>query len=230
MSALLRLDQGLWIADQPLAFAGLELGARMTVMQLSSGAVVLHSPIRPTPALLDEVRAQGPVAAILAPNRFHHLFAKPWLDAFPDAALHVAPGLDRKRPDLRVSGVLSDAPESLWKDDIDQVLLAGIPMTNEVVFFHRATKTLVATDLAFHIGPGHGTLTRIAFRLFGAYGRLAPTAFERLLIRNSAAFRASLERILAWPFERVIVAHGDVLERGGREALASGYQWILGKR
>ena len=42
------------------------------------------------------------------------------------------------------------------------------------------------------------------------------------------AFRASLERMLDWPFERVIVAHGAVSERGGREELVRNYAWLLG--
>ena len=46
----------------------------------------------------------------------------------------------------------------------------------------------------------------VFIRLTGRYGELAPTVVERLLTRDRAAFRASLERILAWPFARVIVA------------------------
>ena len=29
----------------------------------------------------------------------------------------------------------------------------------------------------------------------------------------------SLERILEWDFERILPSHGEVLERGGRDAL-----------
>jgi hypothetical protein len=39
-----------------------------------------------------------------------------------------------------------------------------------------------------------------------------------------------LERILEWPFERVVVAHGEVSETGGREELVRGYSWLLGGR
>jgi len=48
-----------------------------------------------------------------------------------------------------------------------------------------------------------------------------------LLIRDRAAARACMERILDWDFDRVIVAHGDVLAHGGREALRRGYAWLL---
>jgi hypothetical protein len=54
-----------------------------------------------------------------------------------------------------------------------------------------------------------------------------PTYLERLLVRDRAAARRSLERILAWDFERVVVAHGAVLESGGREALRAAYTWLL---
>lgn len=225
-----RLDQGLWVADQSLRVAGVDLGARMTVVQLADDALLLHSPIQPTTELLGEVRSLGRVAAIVAPNRFHHLFAGAWLEACPGAQLFVASGLETKRADLAIAGVLSDTPDRLWQGTLEQVVLAGIPLTNEVVFFHRASRTLIATDLAFHIGPDHPALTRLLFRLSGAYGRLAPTFLERLLVRDRTSCRAALERILDWPFERVIVAHGTVLESGGRQELARGYAWLLDAR
>ena len=97
-----------------------------------------------------------------------------------------------------------------------------------MVFFHRPSATLIASDLAFHIGASSPALTRLVFRLGGAYEKLAPTLLERMLVRDREAFRRSLERILEWPFDRVVVAHGEVLEKGGREALARGYHWLLG--
>ena len=224
-----QLDRDLWVAEQPLRFAGLELGARMTVVRLPGDGLLLHSPIEPTPELLREVRSLGSVATVVAPNRFHHLFAGAWVGACPDARLFVAPGLESKRPDLPVSGVLSDEPEPLWKGALEQAVIRGIPLSNEVVFFHPASRTLIVTDLAFHIGPDRSALTRWAFRLSGAYGRLAPTYLERLLVRNRASLRASVQRVLEWPFERVVVAHGTVLEAGGRRELARGYSWLLGR-
>ena len=222
-----QLDHGLWVADQPLRFAGLELGARMTVIQLANGELLLHSPIRPTGDLVREVSSLGSVSALIAPNRFHHLFADAWLKACSGARLFVAPGLESKRPDLPLAGVLSDEPELIWKGVLEQVVIRGFPLTNEVVFFHPTTRTLIATDLAFNIGPDRPALTRLAFRLSGAYRRLAPTLWERLLVRDRASFRASLRRVLEWPFERVIVAHGSVLEARGQRELAQGYSWLL---
>ena len=227
MARLRSLAADLWVAESPLRFLGLEVGARMTVMRLADSRLLVHSPIAATAELVSEVRALGPLAHLVAPNRLHHLFVGEWQRAFPEASLWVAPGLERKRPDLAIAGVLGDAPEGGWAESVDQVLVAGMPWTNEIAFFHRPSATLVASDLAFNLGAEAPPLTRLAMRVSGAYGRLAPTFLERFLVRDQAAFRRALERIFAWPFERVVVAHGAVSDRGGKEELARGYAWAL---
>jgi Domain of unknown function (DUF4336) len=228
VTALRRVDSDIWVAEAPLRYVGLELGARMTVMRLPGRGLLVHSPVRATSELVDEVQALGPVAYIVAPNRFHHLFVGGWQQAFPEAATYVAPGLEQKRPDLKITGVLTIEPERGWADSIDQVFVGGIPATNEVVFFHRPSATLVASDLAFNIGASSPRLTRIAFRLGGIYGRLSPTPVERVLVRDRPAFCCCLKRVLEWPFQRVIVAHGEVSEENGRNELVRGYSWVLG--
>lgn len=225
-----QLHSDLWIADSPLRFLGLEMGTRMTVVRLPGSELWLHSPLAATAELVRAVGALGRVAYLVAPNRFHHLFVGEWQQAFPDAATWVAPGLESKRADLSVTGVLGDEPEPGWAGALDQVRLQGLPLVNEVVFFHRPSATLIASDLAFNIGASSPWGTRLAFRLAGTFGRLSPTLLERLLVRDRAAFRGSLARILEWPFERVVVAHGDVREHDAREELLRGYAWVLGAR
>ncbi len=222
-----QLDTDLWVTEAPLRFVGLEVGARMTVVRLPDGRLWLHSPIAATPDLLREVQELGPVAYLVAPNRFHHLYISEWKQACPDAAVHVAPGLETKRSDIEVAGVLSNEPEAGWKGVIEQVALEGMPMMNEVVFIHRPSATLITTDLAYNVGPDDAPLTRFFFRLNGTYGRVSATILERLLARDRAKLRQSFERMLEWPFERIVVAHGDVSESGGREQLVASYDWLL---
>ena len=120
-----QLHSDLWITDSSLRFLGLEVGARMTVVRLPGPKLLLHSPIAAAPDLVREVKALGHVAYIVAPNRLHHLFVGEWQRACPDALLYVAPGLDTKRADLAIEGVLGDEPEPGWKGAVDQVLLGG---------------------------------------------------------------------------------------------------------
>ncbi|MCP5067136.1 MAG: DUF4336 domain-containing protein, partial [bacterium] len=175
-----QLHSDLWVTDSPLRFFGVEIGARMTVIRLPGPKILLHSPIAPTPELVDEVKALGPVAYIVAPNRFHHLSVGEWAGACPEALVYAAPGLDEKRSDLTISGVLRDEPEPGWTDTVDQLLVNGFALMNEVVFFHRPSSTLIATDLAFNIGASSPPLTRLAFRMSRAYGSLSSTLVERL--------------------------------------------------
>ena len=87
----------------------------MTIVRLSGSKLLLHSPIEETPELVREVRAFGTVAHIIAPNRLHHLFVGEWQEIFPEASTFVAPGLDTKRDDLVITGVLDDEPEPAWR-------------------------------------------------------------------------------------------------------------------
>ena len=224
---LRELHSDLWIAEAPLRFFGLEMGTRMTVVRLPGPKLFVHSPVAATAELVREVAALGPVAYLIAPNRFHHLFVGDWQREFPDAAVYVAPGLDKKRPDLKGVAVLTGTPEPGWGNTIDQVLLEGFSLMNEVAFFHRPSATLVVSDLAFNVGAESPPLTRFVFKVTGAYDRLGPTFVERLAVRDRAAFARSLSRILEWPFERIVMAHGRVCEEGCKERLTRGYSWVL---
>ena len=223
-----QLDSDLWVTESPLRFLGLEVGARMTVVRLPDGRLLLHSPIAASPDLVRAVQALGDVAYLVAPNRLHHLFVGEWQQACPEASAYVAPGLETKRADLAIAGVLSNEPEPGWAQVLDQVVVEGFPFANEVAFFHRPSATLIVADLAFNVGESSPALTRLFFRVGGSYGSLTPTLIERLGIRDRAAYRRCLERILEWPFERVVVSHGDVCEKGGRDELVRGYSWLLG--
>ena len=224
---LRQLAEDLWVAERPQRFYGLEVGTRMTVMRLAGGNLLLHSPVALGRDLRQELDALGRVCFVVAPNRVHHLYAGKVAEAYPEARLWVAPGLARKRPDLVFVDVLGDEAPAEWKDDVDQVFFRGRPYENEVVFLHRASRTLILCDLAFNFGPRSAAPTRLLMKLIRSYGRFGPSTLDPWLIRDRRAARQSLERILAWDFDRVVVAHGDVLERGGREALRQGYAWLL---
>jgi hypothetical protein len=223
---LRQLDRNLWVEERSQRFYGLEVGTRMTVMRLADGSLLLHSPVVLDPTLRAELDALGPVRFAVAPNRVHHLYAGGVAEAYPGARLWVGPGVERKRPDLPFEEVLGDEAPEPWRAQVDQVFFRGRPYENEVVFHHRESRTLILCDLAFNFRKGTHPLTRLLMRASGSYGRFGPSRLDPLLIRDRKAARASLESILAWDFDRVVVAHGDVLESGGREALRRGYAWL----
>lgn len=222
-----QLASDLWTATQPHSFLWLPVGARMTVIRLASGKLLLHSPLPLDATLRAELDALGPVAYAVAPNRVHHLYAGDVRKHYPESRLWIGPGLEKKRPDLVYEAILGDEAPAEWRGELDQVFFAGRPYENEVAFFHRATRTLILCDLAFNFRSNSPWRTRVFMSLIRSYGYLTPTKLDPLLIRDRAAARASLERILAWDFERVVVAHGEVQETGGKALLRDGYAWLL---
>ena len=216
----------LWVASQPLRFFGAQIGCRMTCIRLSTGAVAVHSPIRADEQLLAAVEGLGSIGWLIGPNGFHHLFLRHWCERFPEATVLVAPRILAKRRDLSGAVALHEAPDA-WADELEMLPIEGLPQINEFVFFHRSSATLVITDLAFNFSRDSPFTARWMIRLSGRLGELAPTLVERLFMRDRAAFRRSLERVLEWPFDRVVMSHGEIVDSDGRAALRRGYDWLL---
>jgi hypothetical protein len=122
----------------------------MTIVRLRGGLFV-HCPAPLSPALRAEVEALGPVLAIVAPSLFHHLGVQSWIEAYPQAVTCACPGLEQKRRALRWDRVLGDTPEPEWAGALEQVFFAARTMENEVVFFHRASRTLICADAVFNL-------------------------------------------------------------------------------
>jgi hypothetical protein len=43
--------------------------------------------------------------------------------------------------------------------------------------------------------------------------------FEKLLLRDKPMIKATLESILEWDWQRLSMAHGEIIESNGKEAL-----------
>jgi hypothetical protein len=156
----------------------------------------------------------------------HHLSLAQNVRSFPQAIVYVSPALPAKLKLPFSYEVLSNEPPALWRDEISQHLVGGLPKLQEAVFFHYASRTLVLTDLAFNIRHSDSWFTRLFMRLNGAYGHFGPSRIFRLLVKDRAAFRASLNRLQGWDFDRVIVSHGEVLKGGGKQVMHTQYAWV----
>ena len=141
---LIRIADELWVETRRLRFAGVETGTRMTLVRLADGGLFVHSPVGLDERTREAVDALGPVKAIVAPSRFHHLYVEAWSQAYPAALLCACPGLERKRADLRWDRVLGDRPEKEWQGELDQVFFSARALESEVVFFHPRSRTLNA--------------------------------------------------------------------------------------
>jgi len=230
MASMLEMfGEEIWLANGPTtAVAGFRYPTRMTVIRLSGGALFVVSPVPISDDLRAAVDALGEVRYLIAPNSLHHLFLDEWRRAYPAASLHAAPGLRRRREDLDFDSDLGDGPRAEWSDEIDQVLMRGNLITTEVVFFHRRTGTAIFTDLIQHFSPIWFTGWRaIVARLdlMTEPEPQVPRKFRNTFINHHAA-RAALRRIVAWPTQRVVMAHGAPVEEDGQAFIARAFRWL----
>jgi hypothetical protein len=216
----------IWVAEQPLRYLGVALTTRMTIVRLADGILMVHSPIRLTDELRSAAASAGRVRFIVAPNRFHHLFVPDWQKAYPGAQTFCAPGLDTKRADLKFTAILGDEPAPAWADEMDQAFMRALPPLNEIVLFHRKSRTVIFTDLLFNIARHDSAYARFLLRLDGAlHGPAIPRSFRLLLHRRRVECAAFLARLLSWDFDRVILAHGELIGSGAKVAIERAWRF-----
>jgi hypothetical protein len=197
---------------------GADIGARTVIVALRAGGLALISPGPIDDALARQLADLGGVRALIAPNAFHHFHLLAAAQRHPEAICFLARGVEAKlrgRPEGEVR-TLGGEPDSLWASDLESCTVEGAPRVNETVFFHPPSKTLIVTDLCFHFDPPPGGWTGILLRLGGAYGRLGVSRLMRTLLRDRAAVRASIDRLLEWDFEQLVVTHGSILREDAR--------------
>jgi hypothetical protein len=220
---------GIWTSDGPtVSVAGFAYPTRMVVIRLSDDGLLIWSPVALTEDLRAGVADLGQVRVLVAPNSLHHLFLAEWRAAFPSARLHAAPGFRKRCPDIAVDADLEDEAAADWSGDIDQVVVPGNAITTEVVFFHRASRTVLFTDLVQQFDPGWFTGWRAVVarldRLVGAEAAV-PQKF-RVAFTDRRAARAAIRRIQAWPAEKVLMAHGSPVLTDGAAFIRRAFGWL----
>lgn len=222
-----RIAPDLWIVDGPVVPWFVPFPTRMTLARLPGGLFV-HSPIALTPALRRAVEALGTPRWLVSPNKLHHLFWADWQRAWPQAQSFAPPGLAPKRADLAFDGELRDQPEAAWAPAIDQLVFRGSRVLDEVVFFHRASRTLVLGDLVENFDPRtlawrHRCLARLGGVLAPDGG--TPLDYRLSFLGRRHQARAAWQRIAAWAPQRVLMCHGVPVMHDAMGFLERAFAW-----
>ena len=237
INTLKAVADDLWIVDGPeIAFGfygfNLPFPTRMTIARLADRRLWVHSPTPLTDSLLREIASIGEVAWLVAPNRIHHWWVPEWQRAFPAAETHAAPKVMAEAGDRLAGPVieLADIPPSPWRDDFDQVGVAGGYLT-EFVFFHRPSKTAIVTDLVENFERERITCgwLRLLVRIDGiaAPNGTTPRDFRLTFLGHRSGVKAAAEKILSWQPDRVILAHGRWFRENGTAELRRALAWCL---
>lgn len=225
-SMLIPVCEDIWQVRQALVVNGVPAHTRMTVVRLASGQLWVHSPVALCAELITQLQQLGPVAAVVAPNFAHHLFAGAFMQAFPQAKLYLAPGLARKRPDLP-GHPLPDEPGT-WQPELTYHLWRGMPLINETVWFHGRSGTLILTDVCqWWEGEHLPWQAALWARLTRVRGRMGVPLHVRAMVRDAEAAAACARQILDWPIRRISLAHDALIETRAHDQLAQALTPLL---
>ncbi|WP_299350952.1 DUF4336 domain-containing protein [uncultured Shimia sp.] len=236
LNTLKPVGEDIWIVDGPaIRFYGMPFSTRMTVVRLQNGDLWLHSPTQFDDTLANSLGSLGRVAFLIAPNWIHYAHIQAWQAAFPDAQAYAAPGVAKRAlsrgldisfdHDLRV-----DRAEIGWIDQIDQLVVQGSRIHHEAVFFHRASRTLVLTDLienfeASHI-PWWMRLLAKPAHILAPDGQM-PRDMRATFRGRYAKLREAVQQMIEWGPERIIIAHGRWFEEDAEHELRRAFYFVL---
>ncbi|WP_413111769.1 DUF4336 domain-containing protein [Thaumasiovibrio sp. DFM-14] len=215
-----------WFVDQALSCWGTPIGTRMTVIKLANEQLFIHSPVELTTELQLSLSKLGQIAFIVTPNHRHHLFLAEWWLAYRDAYFFSPPRLAQKRTDITFDDALGATTATQWKGELHQTLLRGNDLFEEVIFFDPQSKTLLLGDTLAWLHSRH-PLTALVGLLNGCYTHPAMPYYLRHTFKNKRQLRQSIQEILSWPFERIILSHGQVIDSNAKHHFANAFKHIL---
>lgn len=210
------LAENLWLLAYPLKMLGADLRRNVTLIRLHSGKVVVHSTAAFTPDDVAEIRALGEPGWLLDSILRHDTFAKEGRAAFPGIP-YLAPEGFAEVVGFATTPIIP-APNE-WDGELLALEIQGAPEARDTALLHVPSRTLILTELVFNFGD-EPIWTELLLRV--AVGGEHHPGMSRTVkagVKDNAAFENSLATILGWDFDRVIVGHGDVIERDGKTKL-----------
>lgn len=194
-----------------------DLPVTTSVAQLDRARVLLSPASTLSPEAL---RSFGAITDIVAPSLLHTAGIPGAAAVFPEARLWGPPGAAAKLPAVRWTGTLGVDPWP-YEEELALLPVAGMPKVQEHLFLHKASRSLIATDLVFNVVEASGPGAWLFLHLFGTWRRLAVSRLFLRFVKDKARFRASLQRVAALEFDNLVPGHGAVVEGRGRERLVA---------
>ena len=103
---------------------------------------------------------------------------------------------------------------------LDQLLVRGNKFIWEVAFFHKPSKTLLLVDLIENFTDQTSNvnwLLKLWWKVvFHMWDQPKPAPEYQMGWKDKSAARKSLQTILEWDFEKIVVSHGDLIETNAK--------------
>jgi hypothetical protein len=229
MSRLQAFAETVFLVDGPTVRAmGIPFPTRMIIVKLVGHSLWVNSPVTASPDTLDRLKTLGPVRYLVAPTKLHVWRLESWHILFPDAELWAPPQIPNQFKRLPFAGVLEDTPPPGWADDFEQLVFRGNLFIDEVYFFHKQSRTIILADFLQNHPLSKGKpLLNALFKLAGvAYPHGGVPCDIRLSFTERNLARRSLEKLLSWDFDKLILAHGVCVEKDAKPFVERAFSWL----
>lgn len=231
MSDLLAFAEGVWIVDGPrVRDMGFTFTTRMTVVKLCNGSLWVDSPVSVPTETLKRISELGPVRYLVAATPRHVWRLTAWHTLFPEAQVWVPrpTQFTLKNGDLPFTGILGDQAPDGWMQDLNQLAFKGNPLIEEVLFFHKRSRTVILDDLIqVHSIVKGKPLRNALIRLGGVADPNGGVALDiRLSFIHRKLARQSLEKLLSWDFDKLVIAHGPCIEKDAKTFVERAFRWL----
>ena len=215
---------------------------RMVILRLEGGELLVWSPFPPIDEVMNQIECIGDeVRFVVAPNSIHWVWAQSFTEACRTkqksaVVLCVAPGLPNKqeavKSRLKWDCVLPGSVPKEWSGQLVCQHIRGIPETEEIVLLHVKSRTLIVADLVFNFLKGDERLDAGApmkwyLNLVDGYRSCSLSRSFRYLINDTKCAQESIEEILEWDFQQMIMAHGLIVKTSAKEKLKRGTLALL---
>jgi len=155
------ITTGVWAAERPFIWNNIDVGSRSTIARMADGSLMVHSPVEWDEQLRDCLESLGGgVGHVVAPNYEHLKYTKQWAEKYPSVKMYACPGLPARMPEVSFAHELPNVPQS-FSDNLDLCWMdceinpfTGRPFFNEVVFFHKKSKSLMCADAFWNYPAG----------------------------------------------------------------------------
>eukprot|EP00127_Corallochytrium_limacisporum_P001976 Clim_evm1s93 gene=Clim_evmTU1s93 len=199
----------------------------------------------------------GQIKYLIAPNWIHYAYIADWHRNNLNATVWVAPGVVKRAYEHNIEMPPADAcnllvvgPESrlltddevaetaMWDpneknskswDGIKALFVSGSKIHQEVVFFHEASGTLILTDLveSFELNKSPWYLKPLLWMVgvTAPDGKMPPDMAATF--KRKDLLKASLEIILEWDPQCLIIAHGNCSQADANARLRRAWRHVL---
>ena len=224
---LTKIDENIWCIEQSLTFFRLEFGTRMTIIRLKNGQLFIHSPIKISKSLAQEIGTLGDVAYIVSPNKLHHLYLENATQYWPKAQVFASPGLIKKRKDINFVEELAVGKVYPWSSEVHHTIFVGSAIMEEVVFYHCTSQSLIVADLLMNFNEHSSWGIRFVTRILGMFGKPAMPPDWKFSVFSKQKATAVCRQILEWNWRRIILAHGEIIADEPRKKFESALSRFL---